>query len=280
MQTIQDLLREAAGKLGDSDTPRLDAEILLGHVLGQSREYCFSHLDAEVEAGVSSDYLALVHRRQQGEPVAYITGRRAFWDLDLAVTPKVLVPRPETELLVEAALELVEESAPARVADLGTGSGAIAISLARSRPHWQLIAVDIDAEALAVAQNNAGKYKITNMEFIQASWCDELGSGLMDLIVANPPYVAADDPHLQDGDLRFEPIVALQSGDAGYADLFAIASGARDHLKPGGWLLMEHGFEQHQRLCDKLQALGYTAIEGRKDLAGHWRMVQAQLPAS
>ena len=280
MLSVQDALLEAVHRLSTSDTARTDAEVLLGHVLDRSRAWLYSHPDSTIDATESAQFQALVQRRQQGEPVAYITGKRAFWELEFAVTPAVLIPRPETELLVEAALQLLDENSPASVADLGTGSGAIAISLAVSRSHWQLTAVDIDTAALAVAKANAAMHGATNVEFRHGAWCEGLAHNGFDLIAANPPYVEANDPHLQDGDLRFEPSLALQSDEQGFADLFAIAETAREHLLPDAWLLLEHGFEQHPQLCEKLRALGYTNVEGRKDLAGHWRMVQAQMPAA
>lgn len=280
MLTIQDALREATENLQESESPRREAEILLGHLLQQSREYLYTHQEAELSADQLDQYDGIVHRRQQGEPIAYITGKREFWDLELRVTPAVLVPRPETELLVETALELFTEDSPRNVADLGTGSGAIAIAVAKSRPQWRVTAVDTSDQALAVAKANAERHDTGNISFQQSSWCEGLEPASMDLVMANPPYVAPADPHLRAGDLRYEPIAALQAGEGGYADLFTIASRARACLKPGGWLLLEHGFEQHQRLSEKLQSLGYTSVAGRRDLAGHWRMMQAQWPSA
>ncbi len=277
--TIQDLLRETSSKLDNSDSAKLDAEILLAHVLDQGREFLYSHQEFELATPALERFNSLVERRQQGEPIAYITGTREFWGLEFSVTPDVLVPRPETELLVETALDLIAEDSPARVADLGTGSGAIAIALAHSRRSWQVTAVDTSEQALAVARSNAEKHDLENVELLHSSWCEDLQRDSLDLIVANPPYVAPQDPHLQSEGLRYEPIIALQADADGYEDLFAIANCARDHLKPGGWLLMEHGYDQHSRLCEKLLELGYTAVLGKRDLAGHWRMVQAQKPA-
>lgn len=276
MLTIRDALRVATEKLQESESPRREAEILLGHLLQQSREYLYTHQEAELSADQLDQYDGIVNRRQQGEPIAYITGKREFWDLEMQITPAVLVPRPETELLVETALELFAEDSPRNVADLGTGSGAIAIAVAKSRPQWRVTAVDTSAQALAVAKANAERHHTENISFRQSSWCDGLEPASMDLVIANPPYVAPADPHLQAGDLRYEPIAALQADEGGYADLFTIASSARASLKPGGWLLLEHGFDQHQRLSEKLQSLGYTSVTGSRDLAGHWRMMQAQ----
>ena len=274
--TIQHALQMATEKLQERESPRREAEILLGHLLQQAREYLYTHQEVELSADQLDQYHEIVRRRQQGEPIAYITGKREFWDLELWVTPAVLVPRPETELLVETALELFTGDSLRNVADLGTGSGAIAIAVAKSRPQWRVTAVDTSNQALAVAKVNAEKHHTENISFQQYSWCDGLEPNSMDLVIANPPYVAPADPHLQTGDLRYEPLVALKADESGYADLFAIASSARACLKPGGWLLLEHGFEQHQRLSEKLQSLGYTSVTGRQDLAGHWRMMQAQ----
>ncbi|MCG8413102.1 MAG: peptide chain release factor N(5)-glutamine methyltransferase [Pseudomonadales bacterium] len=276
--TIQQALQSAEESLADSSSARLDAELLLAHCLSKSREHFFTYPNEELASGDLRSFLQLVQRRQQGEPVAYITGVRSFWDMELMVTADVLVPRPETELLVESALELFDASEQIRAVDLGTGSGAIALALANSRPGWQLVAVDVSAAALGVARSNAERYQLSNIEFKQASWCDGLEAASYDLILANPPYVAPGDDHLQQGDLRFEPNLALQSAQAGYADLFTIGSQSRRCLKPGGRLLVEHGYDQREKLEQELLNLGYTEIESSCDLAGHPRMMQGIWP--
>ncbi len=256
----------------------MDAELLLAHCLDQPREYLYTYPEFKPEAAVCSAFEDMLTRREQGEPIAYLLGKRAFWDFEVSVNPSVLIPRPETELLVETGLALLDPETPAKIADLGTGSGIIAIALARGSAQWRVVAVDLSDAALALARQNAARLSIDNIQWQQASWCEQLDEEAFDLITANPPYVAPGDPHLSQGDLRYEPSIALQSDQSGYSDLFAIADRARDNLRPGGWLLMEHGENQHQTLCGKLDELGYTEVTGRKDLSGCWRMVQAQKP--
>ena len=274
--TIKQALDEAALALKVSDSPRLDAEILLAHVLEVERSYLFTHPELQL----SDDSLRLFHsyvaRRAQSEPIAYLVGSKAFWDFELTVNSHVLVPRPETELLVETALEIAGRDQALHVADLGTGSGAIALALAKERPSWQMLAVDVSPEALAVARENAEALALKNVEFVQGSWCDALGALSLDLIVANPPYIAPGDPHLGEGDLPFEPSLALQAADDGFAAFNSIADAARQHLRPGGWLLLEHGFEQQKQLKALLLELGYLAVSGYADLVGCDRLVAAQ----
>lgn len=272
--SIRQSLIDAQSSLVDSDSPKLDAEILLCHVLGKSREYLVSHGQEEMPSAALDAFHAQLQRRQAGEPIAYIIGKRGFWDIELAVNSSVLVPRPETELLVETALELFDGDELIQIADLGTGSGAIALALAKANPKWKISAVDISEVALATAKSNAKSLGVDNVEFMCGSWCEGLEENAFDLIIANPPYVAPGDAHLQEGDLRFEPNLALESLEGGFADLFAIATQARSKLHDNGYLLMEHGFDQHQALCEKLQALGYAQVSGRTDLAGHVRMIQ------
>lgn len=289
-QTIQQLLQSAVAFLlanydpggqqrGALQSPKTDVEVLLAYCLDQPREFFYTHPEFVPEQTVCDAFSKLLKRRAQGEPVAYLVGKRAFWDFEVEVNSHVLVPRPETELLVEASLELLDKNADALLADLGTGSGAIAIALARSCAKWRVVAIDSSQAALQIAQRNGSNLALSNVKWQLGSWCDQLASNAFDLIVSNPPYVAPGDPHLDEGDLRFEPSVALQAGHDGYADLFAIAEHARDNLKSEGWLLLEHGADQHQLLREKLFALGYINVSGRQDLSGHWRIVQAQWPS-
>lgn len=273
--SIQQALQSAQELLSDSDSPRLDAELLLAHCLEQTREYLFTYPTTELDGDNLLRFQQLVERRKAGEPIAYITGKRDFWDVELVVTSDVLVPRPETELLVESALEAFGKNDRIRVADLGTGSGAIAIALAKHRSNWSVLAVDLSDAALAVARNNAERLQLSNIEFKQSSWCDGLEVAAYDLILANPPYVAPGDAHLEQGDLRFEPDLALESAQEGFADLFTIAAEARQCLKVGGSLMMEHGFDQQERLGQELELLGYTEVIGKSDLAGQPRMMHA-----
>ncbi|WP_413624137.1 peptide chain release factor N(5)-glutamine methyltransferase [Luteibacter sp. Lutesp34] len=238
MTDIRTILREAALMLGD----RLEAELLLAHALGVDRAWFFAHaedhFDEERIAGVE----ALLARRAKGEPVAYILGRRDFWSLSLEVTPATLIPRPETELLVEQALARLPEGG--RVLDLGTGSGAIALAIASERPDAEVTAVDASAAALAVARRNARRLGLDRVFMTGSDWYSALGDRRFDVIVSNPPYVEAGDPHLVQGDLRFEPSSALASGPDGLDDIRRIAHGARGSLTDGGWLLVEHGWNQ------------------------------------
>lgn len=218
----------------------------------------------------------LVHARESGTPVAYLLGRRAFWSLDLAVTPAVLIPRPETELLVELALDRLPQDVACAVADLGTGSGAIALAVAHERPLARVCATDLSADALAVARANARSLGLDNVEFAQGVWCEPLGGTRFDLIVSNPPYIATDDPHLGRGDLRHEPLSALASGVDGLDAIRAIIATTPAHLSPGGWLLIEHGWEQAPQVRELLERQGWRGAASMRDLAGHERVTLAR----
>ena len=254
-----------------SDSWRLDTELLLAYVLGKSREYLFTWPEFEIEESAQKRFNELLDRRSKGEPVAYLTGKKFFWDFELSVNSDVLIPRPETEFLVEKAIELaqaIEVSGFAEVnevtgvarksganaiklADLGTGSGAIAIALAKQSAVWQVTAVDKSSDALSVAKNNARALNVANIEFLQGSWCQPLGAESYHLIAANPPYVEAGDSHLTQGSLPFEPQIALIAGDKGLADIQQIIEKSRACLRDGGWELIEHGFDKFGRV-DKL----------------------------
>ncbi|UTW09151.1 peptide chain release factor N(5)-glutamine methyltransferase [Pseudomonas benzenivorans] len=269
MASIESLL--SAAELPDSPTPRLDAELLLAHALGKSRSYLHTWPEREVEAAQAARFLADLVRRRGGEPVAYILGQQGFWSLDLEVAPHTLIPRPDTELLVETALALLPAT-PASLLDLGTGSGAIALALAAERPAWRLTGVDRVAEAVALAERNRARLKLTNAEFIHSHWFAALGARRYALIVSNPPYIAADDHHLTEGDLRFEPSSALVAGADGLDDIRLIVAQAPEHLQAGGWLLLEHGFEQAVAVRDLLAARGFAEVQSRRDLADHERI--------
>lgn len=255
--------------------PRLDAAVLLAHVLGVDRSHAISHAETTVDARASALYQSLIERRARGEPLAYLTGWREFWSLRIAVSPAVLVPRPETELLVERALAL-RASPEGCVVDLGTGSGAIALALAHERPRWRVLATDISAPALEVAGANARDLQLTAIEFRQGSWFDPLGEMRFDLIVSNPPYVAARDGMLSAGALAYEPRIALTPDADGFASLRAIVRGAPQHLAPGGWLLLEHGATQAAQVRDELVLAGFRYVRSHYDLAGHERVTEAQ----
>ena len=275
--TIATLLDEGARALaqaaGAGDPARLDAQLLLAHLLALPRVRLHSHSEAPVGAAQAQGYRELIARRAAGEPLAYLTGRREFWSLDLMVSSAVLIPRPETELLVERGLELVPR-AEARAADLGTGSGALALALAHERPRWRLTATDLSEAALALARANAAALGLTRVEFVAGSWLEPLAGARFDLIVSNPPYVAADDPAL--AALRFEPRAALTPGADALACLRLLARGSAAHLLPGGWLLLEHGATQGAALRAELVAAGFAHVRSHRDLAGHERMTEGQ----
>ena len=256
------MLAAATRQLGE----RLDAELLLLHVVKKPRSWLFAHADDVPDRDVQADYASLLERRANGEPLAYITGRRGFWSLDLEVTPATLIPRPETELLVELALQRLPDGAACSVADLGTGSGAIALAIARERPYAQVTATDASTDALAVARRNAQRHAIGNVAFVQGDWLAPLAGRQFDLIVSNPPYIEAEDPHLAQGDLRFEPASALASGLDGLDDIRRIVRDAPTHLQPGGWLLFEHGWNQGDASRALLREAGYAEVFTASDL--------------
>lgn len=259
-------LRQALGL--ELREARLEVQILLCHVLGVARAWLISHdRDALAESAAQS-YSALLMRRLAGEPIAYIVGSREFFGLEFKTTPAVLIPRPETELLVELALARMPENQPCEVLDLGTGSGAIAISIARNRPLATVMAVDQSPEALAVARDNATRLQAPNLRLLRSDWFGALEGETYDLIVSNPPYVEAANPHLQRGDVRFEPVSALASGADGLDDIRRIAAAAPQHLKPGGWLLLEHGYNHGEGCREILRRQGFSAVETIRDLAG------------
>ena len=261
--------------LEPAEDARRAAEILLCHALGVGLPYLYAHPGQAVPPEPGQRFTRLIRRRQGGEPIAYLVGRKAFWTLQLRVTPAVLIPRPETELLVEQALQLLPAALPARVADLGTGSGAIALALACERPHWAIVATDISAAALQVAEQNARDHQLLSVEFRRGSWTTPLDGGF-DLIVSNPPYVASDDPHLAQGDCRFEPRTALSPGMDGLEHLRRISREALPALNPGGWLLLEHGYDQGPALTALLGAAGFCDVASIRDLAGHARVALAR----
>lgn len=269
-------LAQAAELAELSDSPRADIELLLCEVLGRPRSFLFTWPDKILSADQQTRFEQLLVRRKQGEPVAHLLGYRDFWTLRLKVSPDTLIPRPDTETLVEQALALLPDT-PARVADLGTGTGAIALALASERPQWRLIATDLHPGAVVLARENALAHQLNNVEILQGSWCQPL-SGQFDMIVSNPPYIDPEDPHLRQGDVRFEPLSALTAEDKGMADIRTIAEQARALLQPGGWLLFEHGYEQGEAVRDLLQQLGYAQVCTRRDLGDNDRVTQGCWP--
>jgi release factor glutamine methyltransferase len=261
--------------LTSAASARLDAELLLSETLGLSRARLRSHPEHPVEPDEARRYMELVERRATGEPVAYLLGRREFWSLSLTVSPAVLVPRPETELLVERALQLWSKEA-CRVADLGTGSGAIALALAKERPHWSLVGIDISAPALAIARANATALGLGRVELLEGNWFAPLAGRRFHLILSNPPYVAASDPALQEAALKHEPALALTPGEDAMACLRSIACSAPEHLERRGWLLLEHGAGQAADVASELVARGFRHVRSHRDLAGYERMTEGQ----
>lgn len=274
MSSVRELL-QASVSAGDVDA-RHDAELLLMHVLDRPRAWLFANGGSAVDEAAAARFSALLQSRRDGQPIAYLIGQRGFWTLDLAVDANVLIPRADTELLVELALECIAADVDCTIADLGTGSGAIALALASERPRARVLASDISAGALDVARTNAARLDIGNVEFVQGDWYEALGDRSFDVIVSNPPYIAAGDEHLQRGDLRFEPSIALASGRDGLDALRRIIAGAPQHLRKSGWLLLEHGFDQGGAVRALLDDARFTQIATMRDLSGHERVSRAQ----
>jgi len=266
--------------LAQSGLPPLEAQVLLAHALRVSRAWLAAHPEAVLPQAKASAYYVLAHRRRDGEPVAYLVGKREFWGLELAVTPNVLIPRPETETLVEEALARLPRGRELAVLDLGTGSGAIALALARERPHARIVATDASNAALQVARANARRVGAYNVEFVEADWYAHPalapGEARFDAIVSNPPYIGAGDPHLAQGDVRYEPLAALTSGADGLDALRTIVAGARERLAPGGFLLVEHGYDQADGVRALYAAAGFSNHAVARDLAGIVRVAAGQ----
>jgi release factor glutamine methyltransferase len=265
------------GLLRESGLPRPEAEILLWTVLGCERIHLVAHAEETVDPSKARTARIWFARRRSGEPVAYIVGRREFYGLELQVTADALIPRSETERLVDLALERLPPASSARVLELGTGSGAIALALAALRPGLRIVATDISRGALALARRNALEHR-AEIYFVRCDWFASVGAEPFDLIVSNPPYVAAGDPHLERGDLPFEPRIALVGGADGLDCIREIAAGARDRLRPGGCLLVEHGCDQGRRCVELLRELGYAGVTDFPDLAGLPRVCAAAQP--
>lgn len=253
----------------------IDVQLLLMHVLNCSRVYLISHADITVMPEQYESFLELIKRRQQGEPIAYILGKKSFWNLELNVTSAVLIPRPETELIVEWVLNRKEDFL--LIADLGTGSGAIALSIAHEKPNWQIIATDASENALQIAKANADKYDLKNIEFFLGDWCHALPEKKFDMIVSNPPYIAEHDPHLKQGDVRFEPKTALIAEKNGLADVKKIVEQARNYLKNKAYLIIEHGYDQGEEVRQLFKVNDYQEVQTLHDYAGHARVTLGQL---
>lgn len=267
---IRDLLKRAQDSL-NSETAMLDCELLLCHCLGKERIYLYTWPERDVDSECIEKFHALLARRQQGEPIAYLTGSREFWSLSLSVNNSTLIPRPDTERLVEVALDLALPK-NARVLDLGTGTGAIALALASENPSWRLLGVDVATAAVALAQRNAHDLNIKNVEFFASNWFENIPAQQFDLIVSNPPYIDENDLHLGQGDVRFEPRQALVAAQNGLAAITEIASAAKAYLQRSGWLLFEHGYTQAPSVRTLLSQFGYSDISTWNDWGGNERV--------
>ena len=274
MTPIRNALRDAAEALAAAGTPepRLEAEVLLAEALGKPRTYLFAHPDLLLPTPADEVFFRWLERRCAGEPIAYIRGHQEFWSLDLRVTPATLIPRPETELLVEIALRELPPDVPLRIADLGTGCGAIALALASERPSWQVHGSDTSPEALAVAQANRDRLGLRNLDLRVGRWLEPFGAGQFDAILSNPPYVAESDAHLRQGDLRFELLAALVSGPSGLDAIGEIVVHAPAHLEPGGRLWLEHGWDQGLAVRSLLDEGGLAEVCTWRDLEGRERV--------
>lgn len=272
---FQRWLRDATRRLAAGESPKRDAEILLGFVTGRARTFIMAFGETPLTATQLQQLETLLARREQGEPVAYLTGEREFWSLPLSVSPATLIPRPDTECLVEQALARLP-SEPVKVLDLGTGTGAIALALASERPDCQLTGIDLQPDAVTLAQHNAQKLNITNVRFLQGSWFSPVAGETFALIASNPPYIDAADPHLAQGDVRFEPSSALVAENAGLADLAHIIQTAPAYLQKDGWLLLEHGWQQAADVQKLLCEAGYQQVSTLKDYGGNDRVSLGQ----
>lgn len=260
-------IRQALG-----NNPELETEILLCHVLRKNRAYLFAHPEVLLSEEQFAQFQDLLNQRAQGVPIAYITGEREFWSLNLKVNRHTLIPRHETELLVELALEKIPNIPDLWILELGTGSGAIALALAKERPNWNIVACDISQDALLVAKENAMTHHLTNVSFHHSDWFSNLPQRQYHAIISNPPYIAEDDAHLQEGDLRFEPLRALASSQEGLADLQWIIKQGYNYLFPEGLILLEHGYNQSSNIQAILNKLSYKNVQSWKDFQGHNRV--------
>jgi release factor glutamine methyltransferase len=276
MTTIKDAIETMTNQLTPfSTTARLDAELLISYAAGLSRTELFTHPEKQLSASEQKHLQAFLERRMAQEPVAYIVGHKEFWTLDLMVNPDVLIPRPETEMLVEWALTHLPKEKKIQIADLGTGSGAIALALAQACPHWYIDATENSAQALKVAKRNAEKYAIKNVNFYLGEWCQALPRKGYHAILGNPPYIKENDRHLPQL-IKSEPRSALVAGADGLKAIRSIIMDARYYLLPGGWLVLEHGYDQREAIINLLQEFGYKNIKDHDDLAKLPRMIVCQ----
>lgn len=274
---IQRWLADAQSRLAQSDSPKRDAEILLGFVIGRPRTFLLAFGETPIGVEQLQQLETLLQRRERGEPIAYLIGEREFWSLPLSVSVATLIPRPDTECLVEQALVRLPATR-CEVLDLGTGTGAIALALASERPDCHITGVDLQPDAVALAQHNAAKLAIHNAQFMAGSWFTPLAGRRFALIASNPPYIDQQDPHLSQGDVRFEPESALIAADHGLADLSILIAQAPDYLLPAGWLLLEHGWQQGAAVRQRLQQRGFKQVATQRDYGGNERVTLGQWP--
>ncbi len=272
---FQTWLTHAVAQLKSSDSPKRDAQILLGFVTGKSRTFILAFAETTLTDVQYSQLEILLARRCRGEPVAYLVGEREFWSLPLRVSPATLIPRPDTECLVEHALTCLP-SRPCHILDLGTGTGAIALALASERPDCQVMALDVVPEAVALARSNAEHLGITNIKVLHSHWFNALDAQRFALIVSNPPYIDGDDPHLSQGDVRFEPKSALVADNHGLADIEILVSRARDFLEPNGWLILEHGWQQGSEVRQLFLNAGFREVSTGKDYGDNERLTSGR----
>jgi release factor glutamine methyltransferase len=278
-QTVSDALHTATMLLSrSSPSARLDAELLLEYVTGLSRTNFRANPERELPANAGWSFQQLVKRRSQGEPVAYIRQQQEFWSLLLEVSPAVLIPRPETELVVERTRAHIKKEDPVRVADLGTGSGAIALAIASDRPRASVTAIDASKDALELASRNIGRLQLTNVSLLHGNWFTPVAGQKFHAIASNPPYIAQDDPDLAPDVRKFEPAMALISGRAGFEALDTLIREAPAHLEPEGWLVLEHGWKQAEAVRQRLVRQGFVHVTSHADLAGHQRVTEGQWP--
>jgi release factor glutamine methyltransferase len=278
---IEQALQQARLRLAESSpTAMLDAQVLLNHVLHCNSAHLLAWPEKKLTDEQQEKYMLLVEQRQQGLPVAHLTGQREFWSLDFTVDNSTLIPRPETETLVEFILANFGGRKNIKLLDMGTGTGAIAIAVAKEKPGWRIVASDISPQALQLAQQNSHNLQAENISFVLSDWFENINDKDFDIIVSNPPYIASEDPHLLQGDVRFEPLSALVSGAGGMDDIEHLCLHASGHLAKNGWLIIEHGYNQQQQVLDCLAKNGFTEITQQQDLSGHFRMSAGRYIAS
>lgn len=278
--TIRQARKQAIKELGNGDGAAIDVEVLLMQCCAIDRGRLWAQEQQVLTAEQYDEFQRLLQLRHQGHPIAHLTGKKEFWSLPFTISPNTLIPRPETELLVERALRRIAKTGTQSIADLGTGCGNIAAAIGHERPNSKIVAIDIDADVLSVARQNFENLGLMNIDCRPGSWCKPLGEQQLDIIVSNPPYIAEGDPHLHQGDVAHESGLALIAGPDGLSAMRVIIEQARQHLQPGGWLLLEHGFDQQDDVGRLLRQQHYINIQCYQDLAGHARVTEGQIAAN